>query len=550
MENMIPHLIHFVWTGLPGAPAPAMPEWAQYNIAEFERLNPEHKIMIHGQEVLLDKYRVLYNAATTFAHTSDLLRYSALQKYGGWYFDTDVFPFRPVQEIEDAYGLQGKKLFITEQHGQLSKHLTRNGAMLACGTDCIAWDAINEHIAALPVPPERIATGPRLLTNLEKQKPWLFDCGAWPWFYPAAIGRAAKLYYLFRKVGTEKARRIAPTGGQYPYMMHLWCNEKPELSQKDARLLTHYEPDKPSIGCALVAPNTYQWEKSAVCGPLFRAIASGLTRCGYTVDVASCDQPLEKTTELGIYDCAFLWNGRAERYKRAGEELKRHRIPTIILELGFFDRNVYWQADHAGILHWASWAQDLKRAAPAGGAERLGRVWPHELASFGERKGYVLVFGQVRGDTQMADSELSVSTTLDRMVFRSVEGRTPAYFRKHPNARVVRKEYCPRINGDLTQAIQGARFAVTINSNAGNECLALGCPVMCFGPALYEMAGVVKRTTMATFKRDFDEMMEGWRPATDDVRNYLEWLACRQWNKDELRAGSVIADLIRRATGE
>jgi len=43
----IPKIIHFFWTG------PAMPEWAERNIQEFRRLNPDHEIRIHGEEVIL-----------------------------------------------------------------------------------------------------------------------------------------------------------------------------------------------------------------------------------------------------------------------------------------------------------------------------------------------------------------------------------------------------------------------------------------------------------------------------------------------------------------
>ena len=101
----------------------------------------------------------------------------------------------------------------------------------------------------------------------------------------------------------------------------------------------------------------------------------------------------------------------------------------------------------------------------------------------------------------------------------------------------------------LEEAIAGASFAVTINSNAGNEALALGCPVLALGPSIYGRAGVARETTLAGLKPALAEMLKGWRPKTEAVRNYLEWLACRQWNEQELQEGEALDGLIRRAMG-
>ncbi|GAH53767.1 unnamed protein product, partial [marine sediment metagenome] len=76
---MIPKRIHFVWIG----PA-EMPDWGRRNIEEFQRLNPEHEITLHGEEILLPQYREVYNRRTIPANKSDLLRYSALERFGGW----------------------------------------------------------------------------------------------------------------------------------------------------------------------------------------------------------------------------------------------------------------------------------------------------------------------------------------------------------------------------------------------------------------------------------------------------------------------------------
>ncbi len=188
--------------------------------------------------------------------------------------------------------------------------------------------------------------------------------------------------------------------------------------------------------------------------------------------------------------------------------------------------------------------------APPEGAERLARVWPHQLRPFGARSGYVLVLGQLSGDSQMDESEIQVCTQLEKIVSRSLPPGADAVFRPHPLARPKPRhaQYLPRCEAPtLAGAVEGARFAVTVNSNAAGECLAMGCPVLCFGPALCAKAGVARQTAVSTLRDDLALMVRGWRPDGEAVRNYLRWLACRQWSQEELREGTVLSHLVRRA---
>jgi len=549
LVHMIPKLIHFAWTGLPGQQAPPMPEWAADNIERFRRLNPDYEVRIHGEEALLPKYRILYDAATTFAHTSDLLRYSILQRYGGWWFDADIFPFRPVRDIESAYALDGHQLFVTEQHGQLSKRLTYNGAVMAAiGPECVAWPAIDEALAKLPKNPPRVATGPGLLTELMKRYRQLFVVGAWPWFYPAEIGRAGRLYSMFRRQGIGKATRIAPTGGQLPFTMHLWSGEKAELREsKPKGLMDSYEGESGGQYKGLLvglAPNRVQWQNSPVCTMPFRAIAEGLTRLGCDVEVIDC----ATADDISLYDVLIVWNGRKGEHVRLPQIARDRGIPTIYLELGFLARNKHWQADHAGILHWASWSDRLCSPAPEGSAERLAKVRPRPKKCKWTGRKYVLVLGQVPGDSQLDECEINSPVLLDRIVARMLPKGEEGRFRPHPRDNVQRPAYLPRCEAEtIEEAIAGARFAITINSNAGNECLALGCPVLCFGPALYAQAGVALRTSMATFYREFQQMLDGWQPEQAKVENYLCWLAARQWHVKEWASGEPFKQLFKEA---
>lgn len=541
---MIPKILHFVWIG-----GRAKPEWAECNLAEFRRLNPGYEIRVHGEDALLPEYREAFDAAKQLCAKADLIRYSALERWGGWYFDLDFWPFRPLADIERAYHLDGSHLFITRQHGNKNPTLVYSNAVLAAGVECGVWPRIKKYVQAHTPPTAQFVFGPGMMTDLVEEHPRCFVVGDWPWFYPAAIGHAGQVYHACANFDNRYAQRIAPTGGQLPFAMHLWAGGGDRLLDTVVKRRDQFAtlPPPPGdtefSGLRVTFPMIQiQWEDAT---QPFRAIAEGLTALGCDVDI-----PLHNNTpDLSRADLMVQWNGRKGHFRDWTAEARRHNLPILHIEHGFFDRRAYTQMDHLGLLHWTSWAHDFDRPAPEGGARRLADVWPHPLLPFPKRRqGYVLVLGQVPGDSQMDDSEIALSTPLEKMVARSRTKDVRAVFRAHPRVRIKAGKYLPTCEAaTLEQAVAGARFAVTINSNAGNECLAMGCPVMAFGPALYNNAGVALPVTSADFALRFRDMLDGWRPDEERGRNYLEWLACRQWNQDEFRAGPVLTARLREA---
>jgi len=548
---VIPKLLHFVWIG--GRP---MPDWATRNMERFRELNPDHRVIVHNEDPLASEYRPAFDAANALCSKADLIRYSVLERQGGWYFDLDFWPFRPLADIERAHGLDGSTLFVTRQHGNKNPALVYNNAVLAVGPDCGIWSRIKEYVAAHTPPNAQFTFGPGMLTELVEAHPNQFVVGDWPWFYPAGVGHAAHVYHACSNFDNRYAQRIAPTGGQLPFAMHLWAGG----SEKIPTTVTHRRdrfsvlPEPPGdvefSGLHVTFPMMQlQWEDET---QPFRAIAEGLTALGCYVDIPR--HGVEP--DLTCADLMVQWNGRKGHFLKWTREARRLGVPIVHIEHGFFDRRAYTQIDHRGILHWASWANDWDRPAPVEGAERLARVWPRPLQAFPRRRaGYVLVIGQVPGDSQLDDSEIQVPTPLEKMVARSlptsVPGRTPsvpAVFRAHPRVRLKSGKYLSTCTAtSLEQAVADARFAVAINSNAANECLTFGCPVLALGPALYLNAGVALPATCANFQTQFNRMLEGWRPEAERVRNYLEWLACRQFNQDEFRQGDVLARVLREA---
>ncbi|MBL7133524.1 MAG: hypothetical protein ISS78_05450 [Phycisphaerae bacterium] len=275
-----------------------------------------------------------------------------------------------------------------------------------------------------------------------------------------------------------------------------------------------------------------------------RYVADGLQRIGHDVEVVSTH--LAWPVWKGDADLVVLWNGvkgicgtMARRARQAGAKV-------LVMERGFFDRMAHTQLDHQGFNHRASWAARLVRPAPPEGPERFRRLWGGEPTPVRPREsGYVLVLGQVTGDSQLDDSEIHHAGPL----VRAVEDATPRDIdirvRPHPLARPRPADSrAELIDGELADAVGGARFVVTINSNAANEALVWGCPVMALGPSLYGIAGVALQTHLADMAVAIRMMLDGWRPPREMTTNYLHHLACRQWSCNELAEGTVLQRLL------
>src|SRR5690554_1413112 len=123
-----------------------MPDWACRNIDMFRRLNPDHRVIVHDESQLLECYRQVYQEIDEPCSRSDLVRYSVLEKHGGWYFDTDYLPLRPVADAERAWNLDGSRLFCTEAWADKSNPGWIANGTLACGDECEAWDAVRKEV--------------------------------------------------------------------------------------------------------------------------------------------------------------------------------------------------------------------------------------------------------------------------------------------------------------------------------------------------------------------------------------------------------------------
>lgn len=531
--------IHFVWIGSD------LPDWAARNIRQFRRLNPRHEIIIHGEEVLLDELRGNYDQCGHLCSRADLLRLSALKRHGGWYFDVDFWPFRSLDDAARAWELDGSLLFVSRQQGHRSgDRMPFANAPMAAGPECAGLDLLIEMATSLP-PRSRLGYGPRLIKEAMEHYAHLFEVADAPWFFPFAISEAPAAYRQLVDDPTRLRVRGPATSGQMPFAAHLWAQANEQQITTGAQ-----QTDRP---IALVP------EASRDDNPL-HAAAEGLERIGYEVMRSRHPEVIGRTPAVAV-----VWNGLRKPlwYTRAAE----WGAQMLIMEHGFFDRQRFSQVDTEGFLHRAGWRHLLGEPAPLGSAARLAQHYPDGLVEMRSRRsGYVLVLGQVPGDTQMRDSEIREPKAFCRLIASALPSGVQAVVRPHPmlaNAKSAanlgglpilkpdREEAGiyrdTKQGGGLAEALAGARFVIAVNSNGLNEALAAGIPCAALGPMLGIESGAVRQMTIATIADDLRAMVDGWAPEPETVTNYLRWLAARQWSLEELAAGDVLAGLLGSA---
>lgn len=96
---MIPKIIHYIWFG--GKPFPnkvlkCIESWHKY-LPDYEfKLWNEETFDVNSVEFTKQAY-----ANKKWAFVSDYVRMYALNKFGGWYLDTDIEILRPIERFED-----------------------------------------------------------------------------------------------------------------------------------------------------------------------------------------------------------------------------------------------------------------------------------------------------------------------------------------------------------------------------------------------------------------------------------------------------------------
>lgn len=531
-----------------------MPDWASRNIDEFRRLNPDYQIMIHGEEeALLSCLGPVYHTLSDLRQKSDLLRLSALKNHGGWYFDTDFWPLRSCDDAERSFGIDGSRLFLSRQQGNRNPRFDIANAPIAIGKGCpVIDDLISEALATENV--GGTSYGPALMKRFAARNAHRCHIVGGQWFFPANHQTAITQYQrILAGYDSFVYQMCEGTGGQKPFAIHLWAGGTVDLiPKKNPYLIRKKGTDGANLAGIVVNPIQERLMTLDQDHPLNCAI-DGLTALGYSVEIV--DHETSWPCFSRKPDIVVVWNGMREPVKNVVSAAMNEGIRVFRIENGFYDRKNHFQCDPEGILHWSGFARRINEPA-AEYKMRFESIWKKPILPIGRNKARntILVLGQTNGDTQLFDSEIKHPIEIERAVAKAIKGLDlcgySVEFRPHPlDRRYIRnpqtKKYLPTCqHTSLEDALLSAAFVITINSNAGVEALAYGCPVLCFGPATYEMAGVAKKTCMNTLRCDIVEMLNGWLPRQKDVNNYLYQLAGNQYSVDEFRTGEVFRRLI------
>lgn len=96
----IPDIIHFVWI----KDFNQAPSYAATNILSFKDLNPEFKIMLWDESKVLrlmtKREKWHYHCCDMLIKKADFARMIVLREYGGYYFDCDIEPSKPLRELK------------------------------------------------------------------------------------------------------------------------------------------------------------------------------------------------------------------------------------------------------------------------------------------------------------------------------------------------------------------------------------------------------------------------------------------------------------------
>ena len=102
---MIPKIVHYIWFG--GKP---FPNKVKQCIDSWKKYLPDYKFMLWNEDSF-DVNSVPFTkqayANQKWAFVSDYVRVYALNKYGGWYLDTDVEILKPLTPFENSRMILG-----------------------------------------------------------------------------------------------------------------------------------------------------------------------------------------------------------------------------------------------------------------------------------------------------------------------------------------------------------------------------------------------------------------------------------------------------------
>ena len=146
----------------------------------------------------------------------------------------------------------------------------------------------------------------------------------------------------------------------------------------------------------------------------------------------------------------------------------------------------------------------------------------HELPEWNAQGDYILLLGQVPGDQSHAHADIN---SFYVEAIRGLAGiGLPVVFRPHPLGSKAPAGCVLDTSESLEQALNGAAFAVTFNSNSGVDAVLNGTPVITMdkGSMAWDVSG-----------------HEFALPPTPAREQWCYDLAYAQWSESEIREGDT-----------
>lgn len=201
---------------------------------------------------------------------------------------------------------------------------------------------------------------------------------------------------------------------------------------------------------------------------------------------------------------------------RTGARLRERGHDVLVMERGYIGDRFAWTS-----LGWNGLNGLAAFERPDDSGARFREHFDGMLKPWNPAGDYVLLIGQVPGDASLRGRDLSGWYAKQA----AIDWRRPVRFRPHPVAvqRGIAKPVAgaETMGGPLADALAGAAWVVTYNSNTGVESLLAGKPTH-----------VDDRGSMA------------WGATNREA--WAHGLAWCQWSIDEIRSGAAW-DVVRKA---
>lgn len=243
------------------------------------------------------------------------------------------------------------------------------------------------------------------------------------------------------------------------------------------------------------------------------AMIEGLRRHGLQPEVLDVRQPQR-------CDVAVMWGFKKPLHRQIAKR-------SLILERGYVgDRHSWTSVGWDGL---NGFAQFCNSGMPG---VRWSKHFAHLMRPWRQREGYVLVVGQVPGDQSLRGMDIHDWVRRAARDLHTTD--RPARIRLHPldrshATRMVRhsREWQRGwyLQGSLEEALAGAAYVVTYNSNTAVDAVLAGVPTV-----------TVDRGSMAWPVTGHDAHVVPPTPARDRWAHELAWA---QWSIDELAAGDA-----------